>query len=241
MGHPRARSITIGLSAILVGALAGAGCGSTTTVTRTVTAAASVPPVTVTVPAATSTTATSAEDASSPAGASGCDAKGISGKKGREGICTENGVTVTVVNPGHEARLHTLAARFNGCRQASSVSDGFGQSVSARGVFALCSITVRNRSDTPQTFDGIGARQTTLVVDGKQFSQNFDAENQADAKSFITQDSEIQPGESRTGDVVFDLQPRFMRHLGTSGNLFVVNFGDDLDSATDAAVLRTYG
>lgn len=220
---------TVGLLALLAAAASASACGSTTVKTVVKTVDGGAPAVTT----ATTTTTTTADDGS-------CEALGMNGEQHKEGTCTEKGVTLTIMDTGHEARLHTLAVVFNGCSPANTVSAGDGIDATAHGTFALCSLTVRNRSDGPQTFAGAGASQTMLVIDGKRFSEAFDAENQADQRSFMSQDGDIQPGESRTGDVIYDLQPRFMKDLGTTGNLYVVNFGDDISSATTAAVLRTY-
>jgi hypothetical protein len=175
------------------------------------------------------TAATQTPDAAStPALVRACQATGMSSRKGAEGTCTADGATITVVNLGHEARLRTLGVRLNGCR------------IAAHGTFARCSLTVRNRSDAPRRFDSAGRTQTMLVIDGTQFFERSDAERRADARSLVARDSHIEPGQSRTGDVVFDLAPRFIHGLRSSGNLFVFNFGDDGNNTEAAAMLHTY-
>lgn len=222
---------TIGVLGLLVAAALAGGCGSTTVKTVVKTVQADTPSTTA---ETTTTTDDVATDDQS------CDALGINAEQRNEGTCTRDGATLTIVEAGHEAKLHTLAVTFNGCTAASSVSNGYGIDATAHGTFALCSLTVRNRSDGPQSFAGAGSNQTMLTIDGKRFSEAFDAENQADARAFMSQDGEMQPGETRTGDVIYDLQPRFMRDLEKNGNLYVVNFGDDIDTTSTAALLRTY-
>jgi hypothetical protein len=213
--------------AFVIAAMLAAGCGGSTR-TKAVTGSEA--------------TATSAMTASAPAPPAepDCEATGMSSKKGEEGSCTADGATITIVGPRHEARLRTLGVTLNGCLQAANVSDGSGHSASAHGTFARCSLTVRNRTDAPRTFDGAGRRQTMLVIDGRQFFERSDAERPADTRSFLARDSDIQPGESRTSDVVFDLAPRFIHGLRSSGNLFVFNFGDDGNNTDAAAMLHTY-
>ncbi|MCW2953344.1 MAG: hypothetical protein JWQ48_2514 [Conexibacter sp.] len=185
-------SITI--VALLTATMLAGACGGTT---RPKTAATQTP-----------------DAASTPAPVPACQATGMSSRKGAEGTCTADGATITVVSPGHEARLRTLGVTLNGCRAASS---------------ARCSLTVRNRSDAPRTFDGAGKPQTMLVIDGRQFYEHSGAGKQA-----------IQPGESLTRDVVYDLAPRYVRDLHRTGKLFVFNFGDDGNNVGQAAMLHTY-
>jgi hypothetical protein len=200
------RSLII-VVALAAAAVLAAGCGDTTS--------------TKTAPTKTVTTAKTTTAASSPATAPDCGTTGMSTRKGAEGTCTADGSTITMVNPGHEARLRGLSVRLSGCRQAS------GDSV--RQTSVRCSITVRNRSDVPRTFDGAGKPQTMLVVDGKQFYESSGAEKHA-----------MQPAESLTRAVVYDLPPRFARDLQRSGNLFVFDFGADGNNAGQAAMLHTY-
>lgn len=206
-------------------AIALAGCGTATkTVVRTVTAPESAPSI-------TASTTTAAASASPP------DCRSL-GSRG-EGRCVANGVALLVVNRGHEARLHTLAAMLNGCRTTQSVSDGYGQSATAIGVYVICSLTVRNRADGPESF-GDNGEQTLLLVDGKHYSDAFDAENQADQQSFVSQSGDIQPALSRTGDVVFDIPSRLAAAALSRGVVLTVDFGTDLNSATTAAAMRMH-
>jgi Tfp pilus assembly protein PilW len=192
----RSLLITLGL---VTAAMLATGCGGTAN-TKALTAPEAI---------ATNTETTSVPR---PAAVPDCTSSGMSRRKGAEGTCTADGATITVVNPGHEARLRTLGVTLNGCRAAS---------------FARCSLTVRNRSGAPRTFDGAGKPQTMLVVDGRQFYEQSGAGKQA-----------IQPGESLTRDVVYDLAPRYVRDLHRTGNLFVFNFGDDGNNVGQAAMLH---
>ena len=208
--------------------LVATGCGAETkTVIRTVSAA----PATTTA-TETATVATTASTPSSPPDCQSFD-------QHKEGRCATNGLSLVVANRGHEARLHTLAATLNGCRTTQSVSDGYGQSATAAGIYVICSLTVRNRADGPESFGDNGA-QTLLLVDRKRYTDAFDAENQADQQSFVSQDGDLQPGLSRTGDVIFDVPQRLAGDALTRGSVLTVDFGTDPNSATAAAVLRTY-
>jgi|tagenome__1003787_1003787.scaffolds.fasta_scaffold20797758_4 hypothetical protein len=44
--------------------------------------------------------------------------------------------------------------------------------------------------------------------------------------SFVWNNDEIQPGNSQTGTVIFDVPQRSVPRIGTSGNLSVVQFSD---------------
>jgi hypothetical protein len=67
-------------------------------------------------------------------------------------------------------------------------------------------------------------------LDGKSYTEDFHAENQADAQSFVTNNSAIQPGESTTGDLVFDVPPAAAARATNDPRdvLIIGNFGDDL-------------
>lgn len=232
------------LSAVGLGVGAGlllAACGgSTKTIVKTVTAAppaatsATVASPTTTTAAATSTTAAAADPTS-------CDAKGIDPQQLRQGTCVTKGVTFTVVNKGSVLRMHSLTASLNGIRAADSLSSDVS-SATASGMFVISSLTVTNRLDSPQTFDQIGTAQTQLLLGRQTFTENFDAENGNDPQSCVSKDDAgIQPGESLTCDVIFDVPTSSLAKLTTNGNISITNFGDDIASSGGPfGVFRTY-
>jgi hypothetical protein len=82
-----------------------------------------------------------------------------------------------------------------------------------------------------------------LLLGDKQFSEDFDAENMP-GDSFTWNDDEIQPGETRTGTVIFDVPDASLGELDRSGNVFVLNFSDAgstvEEAGTTVGVIRTY-
>ncbi len=220
----------VAISGAVISLLAVVGCGagssSTKTVVRTVTAPS---------------TSTSSAAHASP---SDCDARGINAKKLGEGTCTSGGTTLTVVNKGSTLRLKSLTATLNGIRTTDSVGSYVGRSI-ARGRFVLFTLTVTNRLETPQNFDGIGARQTALSLGADTYTEDFNAENGRDLASCLSKDgagsSPVQPGESITCEVIFDVPAIGVAKLNTDGNLEITNFGEDVSSSTGPiGLFRTY-
>lgn len=148
--------------------------------------------------------------------------------------CAEkSGQTIALAHGTQPLRLKTLTAQIVGVRTAGSVSSGDGAvSATATGVFLIVTLRVVNRTDAPQTFDGIGAAQVALGLNGATYTESFQAENQADQQSFISQSTPIQPGESQTGAVVFDVPPARARTLRAPDDvLLVCDFGQSFSSS----------
>ena len=210
------RAIVSALAGALVVALGGCGSGSTKTVVDTVAASTSW---SSTLDLSTSTTATT------PAGPPTCAAVALQAPR-----CTLNGVLITVAHGIHTLRLKTLDVKVVGVRTASTVSNA-GISSTAKGEFLIITIDVANRADSPETFDDGGfQQQTQLELDGASHTEDFNAENEADAQSFVTNNSALQPGESTTGDLVFDVPPGAAAKATSDSRdvLIIGNFGDDL-------------
>jgi hypothetical protein len=123
----------------------------------------------------------------------------------------------------------------------SSVSNGSGFTANARGTFVVVTIAVTNATTSPQTFDeGSSTSQGSLEIGKNSYSVSFDAENTNDPNSFVTNDNAIQPGETRTGTIDFDVPSSAARQAYEHGALFVVDFGESVDSAQTAAVLKFF-
>jgi Domain of unknown function (DUF4352) len=197
-----------------------AGCGgSTKTAVQTVTAPAGTTPTTSTAVATTTSSA-------APTGPPDCATVAFQAPK-----CTSNGILFTVVHGMQTLHLKTLDVNVVGVRTASTVSSGTGISATATGEFLIISIHVANKTSTPETSDGGGFQnQDMLQLSGATYTEDFHAENQADQQSFVTNNSPIQPGESVTGDLVFDV-PTSAASGATKNpraGLVIANFGDDL-------------
>jgi uncharacterized protein YceK len=142
--------------------------------------------------------------------------------------CELEGTTVLVAHGHGEVRLSTLAARIEGIRTTASFSSGAG-TATAHGIFLVISLHVTNMSATPKAFDGTGEKQVALSVSKHYYGESFQAENEIDHQSFITNEEPIQPDESKTGDLVFDVPPSVVGEVETlpESGLFIGNFGDN--------------
>jgi hypothetical protein len=172
-----------------------------------------------------------------------CEAKGIDAQRLRQGSCKTKGTAITVVNSDRSLGLKSLTLRINRISTSNSLSDGSGQSAIAHGRFVTVNVTVGNRADSAQTFDGVGTQQTQLFLSKDTFNEDFEAENGPDQNSCLwnAPDAGIQPEETQTCDVVFDVPSHLIGQIDTTGNLDVINFGDDLSSPTGTiGVIRTY-
>jgi hypothetical protein len=152
------------------------------------------------------------------------------------------GSKLTVVNQGSDLKMRSLVARVNGIRQAQTVAtDGGYISETASGTFLIFSLTVTNRLDQPIEVGGVGTSLTALVLDNdKQYDEDFDASNQALQTSFLSRDAPVQPDETATGEVVFDLPAKALRRVTKKGAALVVApLGEDVnDDLKRAGIIR---
>lgn len=178
--------------------------------------------------------------ASTPTGSPDCAS--LPNARTYEGKCVSNGATLTFVNKGTVAHLKSLDVKVNGVSTAQSYSSGNGvASATARGTFVTVNLTVANRLDSPQQFDESDTGQVELQVGKSTYTPNFDAVNQADQQSFLSgNNNTIQPGESQSGDVVFDVPSGQFQTALNHGAVVVVDFGASPNSATSGAVLKIF-
>ena len=237
--------LTLSIGA-LCAALGVAACGGTTkTVVKTVTASASTPATTIAT-AITSTTSTTT--ASTPSGPPDCNAAGINSTQLKEGTCVQGGQTLVIVNKAETLHLKTLDANLVGMTTHNSLSDGSGQSAIANGKFEILTITLKNKADSPQQWQNgqagliVGTGSTT----GSNYSEDFTAENGPDQNSCLWKagaigSGGIQPSESVTCDVVFDV-PQSASLEATGSNLVIGNFGesDYAQPTMPVGIIRTY-
>lgn len=96
-------------------------------------------------------------------------------------------------------------------------------SATAQGRFAVVRITVTNHTHKPQSFDKFG--QAELQVKQDSYSTSLKG-IEADPAAGLNDD--IEPGESETGDLVFDVPAALaLAAFPAHAALFMVNFGDD--------------
>jgi hypothetical protein len=141
----------------------------------------------------------------------------------------------TIAHQSNAVHLKTLTARVIGVSTAETLSGSTG-SATAIGRFVVVSLAIANQADSPESFDRIGAEQTRFVGNGKSYSEDFNAENGGDPRSCVRAAmtaTSIQPGESATCDVVFDLPASAIERARTDRfSLIVANFGDNIGPST---------
>ena len=175
-----------------------------------------------------------------------CEEKRISGEsiprqEREEGTCTDaEGIRVKVVDKGTKLTLKQLDASFGGYRTAETLSASTGTE-KASGVYAILTLTVTNKLDSPVSFD---SEQVVLSLGDKSYTPDFDAGNMP-GDSFVWNDEEIQPGNSQTGTVIFDVPNKQVGKFATSGNIVIFQFSDaDVSSPEEAestlGFIRTY-
>lgn len=169
--------------------------------------------------------------------AQSCDAKGINAQKLREGPCTDEGGTkVKVVNRDTTLSLPELTVSYGGYTTAETLSSSVGTE-RADGVYVTIRLTITNKLPDPVAFD---PEQVALYLADKTFTPDFDADNMP-GDSFVWESDEIQPGNSRTGTVTFDVAPAAARAMDTSGNIGVAQFSDaGQDAKRRIGLIRTY-
>lgn len=158
------------------------------------------------------------------------------------GKCTgTNGVTLILANRGSTAHLKTLSAKVVNVDTTDSISNGSGFTANAHGKFVVVTIAVTNTTHSPQTFDeGSTTSQGQLQIGNNTYSVSFDAENTNDPNSFVTNNNDIQPGETRVGTIDFDVPPSAAAQVYKHGALLLVDFGESVDTAQTAAVLKLF-
>ena len=179
---------------------------------------------------------TTAAVAAGPPQCSSVSARTFAGK-----CVADNGSTFIFANRGSSVRLKTMRVKVVNVETPQSVSNGSGFTANAHGTFVIVTIAVTNATNSPQTFDeGSATSQAELVIGKNTYSVSFDAENTNDPNSFETNNNDIQPGETRTGTVDFDVPSSAARQVNEHGALIVTDFGETLDSAQTAAALKFF-
>jgi hypothetical protein len=153
---------------------------------------------------------------------SDCGLKGITAGPRREGVCVARGVTVTVANRAHWLHGEEYDARVESVRTAATVDK-----LRAHGRFAILTLAIKNTSEIPRGFD----RRSDLVfllVDQKYFGERRDAERDPALRPLRLRRNSVQPDETTTGTVVFDLPTEHATNLLAQGsNVIFVNFSDE--------------
>lgn len=82
--------------------------------------------------------------------------------------------------------------------------------------------------------------KSELLIGQNQYSVSFEAENTDDPYSFVTNDDAIQPGQTRTGTIDFDVPSIAAQQANEHGALIVTDFGESVDSAQTAGMLKLF-
>jgi hypothetical protein len=170
-----------------------------------------------------------------------CDALGINREVGNEGTCTDGKWEVSVVDAGGTAKIDTLAVTHNSTEVVESVSSGWQGTKEAKGQFVIVSISVENLTHRPQY---LGGDQGELLLGRDSFTEAFNAANGYLNESCTWKMPEIQPGQSATCSLIFDVPEDAAASLEKNGNVWVYNFGDSGSYSwannKQVAVIRTY-
>jgi hypothetical protein len=119
-------------------------------------------------------------------------------------------------------QLKTLTAKLVGVRAAP---------VTASRSYLIVTLNIKNDSTSPHTFAASANTQTFLVAGGKEHNEAVNAEKN-DPNSFATKNEPIQPGASKTADLIFPVPPSVAANVMAQkqGGLFIGNLGDDLST-----------
>jgi hypothetical protein len=162
-----------------------------------------------------------------------CNALGINPLGMREGTCTHGGITYVIVDEDHTLKLPTLWGNLSGIHTAKSLTNDTAVAT-AHGQFLMATLSITDKVPHPRTFDQGHTQQVGVILDGAVYKEDVAAEN-ADSNSCLRQNGgPIQPGASKTCDVIFDVPAAAAADLGKhgSGDLYLVNFGSDLSGST---------
>lgn len=230
--------VTLLVIAGLLGALIAGGDSETTTTTVISTVEAAESDIAATEESDTGGDG-SASSEDSPDGS--CDAKGINRDVGKEGTCTEDGREYVVVNRDSTLRLHELNAKILDTETTTSVSDEFGTSKSANGIYVIFDLEVFNKTSSPLYFDS-SQEQAFLYLGENEYTEDFEVENYSLDDSFVNTFEEIQPETSTTGSIAFDIPPKLVPDLERDGNLAILNFSDEGEgeNVDQLGIIRTY-
>lgn len=109
------------------------------------------------------------------------------------------------------------------------------------GIFLTISLAITNKTSTPKDLSFQSAI-ATLNVNGNLYTEDFDASNQSDPKSFVSQAEPIQPGTTQTGNVIFDVPQEIADDVlsdDTNAAILIPEFGRaKRTSPTGGIVLR---
>jgi hypothetical protein len=172
-----------------------------------------------------------------------CRSKGIDPQQKVEGTCEIGGTKTVVVDRGHLLEMETLEARLVGFQALTKISGPAGVKAAKKGSeFVTFEVEVTNRTDEPQSVGG-----EHLAIAGGWF-EDLAVERHFEPRSLLARRTPIEPGETATGTVTFEVVDKGVADLHKEGNLDIDNFdaGDgDYEPESfferpELGVMRTY-
>jgi hypothetical protein len=119
-----------------------------------------------------------------------------------------------------------MSIRYISKETAPSVSSF--STVKAHGTFVIVTVEVENRERSAQMWD---SKQSSLLVGGSTYEEAFNAENGPDEHSLVWStlfSRKLQAGETKTGDLVYDLPHSAMESLEHEGAVVAIrDFGEE--------------
>jgi hypothetical protein len=171
-----------------------------------------------------------------------CERQGVNSTQLYPGACTEQGVRYVVANYGGVVRLRTLAVTITGVG-VSGGYQGARRAVAPRfDAFLRVSLQVQNRDKVPHRF---GFGQTMLGVGGSNYLERVNVERTIHQEAIArVNGGQIGPGETLSGDVLFDITEPDYQELQRRGRFFIWNFGQraasQITRGTQVGQIRLY-
>ncbi len=160
----------------------------------------------------------------------------------------KDGVTGYVSAPGGTVRLRELSMKYVSVEAKPTItSDGASETAKA-GEFLIVHVALTNRTHQPQDVPGHqpqdvpGHEFTQLSFGENTYAESFDAENQTQPDSFMSQSLEkLQPGQTLKGSFVYDVPAKVSQAVKNDrrGQIYMGNFSDlSVTYADQLGVLR---
>lgn len=142
--------------------------------------------------------------------------------------CSSNGIKGIVVGDRTPLPLHSMTVTVDRTRITKKLVDAIDgttiSSATAQGEFVVIRVTVKNKTTTPQNFSPY--LQTEAQIKKDQYTVSPKGEVADTGSQGL--DNDIEPGETGTGDLVYDVPSSLAPSFPLYAALLVVNFGQSL-------------
>jgi hypothetical protein len=145
----------------------------------------------------------SAVEAKLPPSQRSCQAQGITPSGTTEGTCTDDGVSLTVVNRNHTLHTAGYDVQIVKTKLGNIIKPpfAFGTPDYAKGQFVVLVLHVTNTGDNPLE----GLDEAELKIDGRYYSQDFEATSDLAEDAGASTTFPLQPQDSGDAVMVFDV------------------------------------